>query len=52
MKVLFVFSQLDRKKDASFENLRAYGAFLVTSTLKEGLIQGVTWLVRKDVSVK
>ena len=42
-----VFPNWNHKKDASFENLRAYGAFLVTSTLKEGLIQGVTLVSEK-----
>ena len=45
--IIRVFPNWNRKKDASFENLRAYGAFLVTSTLKEGLIQGVTLVSEK-----
>lgn len=45
--IIRVFPNWNRKKDASFENLRAYGAFLVTSILKEGLIQGVTLVSEK-----
>ncbi len=53
MRVLFVFSQIGIiRRNASLENLRAYGAFLVTSTLKEGLIQGVNLVSEKDVFCK
>ena len=45
--VIRVFPNWNSEKDASFENLRAYGAFLVTSTLKQGKIQGVTVISEK-----
>ena len=45
--VIRVFPNWNHKKDASFENLRAYGAFLVTSTLKKGLIRKVTLISEK-----
>lgn len=37
-----IFPNWNRRKDASFEHLRAYGAFLVSAVLKGGEIQQVT----------
>ncbi len=45
--VIRVFPNWNSKKDASFENLRAYGAFLVSSTLKKGKVQGVAIVSEK-----
>ena len=39
--VVRVFPVWNRTKDASFENLRAYGAFLVSSSLKRGDVEQV-----------
>ena len=45
--VIRVFPNWNRGEDASFENLRAYGAFLVTSAFKQGEVQGVAILSEK-----
>ena len=45
--VIRVFPNWNLEKDASFENLRAYGAFLITAALKQGKIQGVTIMSEK-----
>lgn len=39
--VIRLFPNWNRQKDASFANLRAYGAFLITSSLKNGIVQNV-----------
>ena len=39
--VIRLFPNWNYQKDASFRGLRAYGAFLVTSSLKNGIIQNV-----------
>jgi hypothetical protein len=39
--VLRIFPNWNLQKDASFKNLRAYGAFLVSSRLKNGKIENV-----------
>jgi alpha-L-fucosidase 2 len=39
--VLRIFADWDKNKDAGFDNLRAYGAFLVSSNLKNGHIEYV-----------
>ncbi len=39
--VIRVFPNWNRRKDAAFTNLRAYGAFLVTSSLEKGKVQKV-----------
>lgn len=40
--VLRLFPVWDWDKDAAFENLRAYGAFLVSAELKNGQLTGIT----------
>lgn len=45
--VIRVFPNWNRLKDASFNNLRAYGAFLVSSSLKNGEIESVRLLSEK-----
>ncbi len=39
--IIRVFPVWNKSRDASFENLRAYGAFLVSSDLKDGRVQFV-----------
>ena len=39
--VLRIFPNWVQNKDASFHNLRAYGAFLVSSSLKNGRVEAV-----------
>lgn len=45
--VVRIFPNWNPAKDAFFENLRAYGAFLVSSKLKSGVIESVTLLSEK-----
>jgi len=45
--VIRIFPNWDRSKDASFENLRAYGAFLVSSSISNGKIGPVRILSEK-----
>jgi len=45
--VLRVFPDWPVKTDASFENLRAYGAFLVSSRLKDGVVENLTIVSEK-----
>lgn len=45
--IIRVFPNWNYKENASFEKLRAYGAFLVTSALKQGKVQYVTLLSEK-----
>ena len=40
--ILRIFPNWDRSMNGSFENLRAYGAFLVSSSIKDGVIGPVT----------
>lgn len=42
-----IFPNWNWKKDASFTNLRAYGAFLVSAALKDGALRSVTILSEK-----
>lgn len=37
-----LFPNWNRTKDASFTNLRAYGAFLVSASLKDGAVRNIT----------
>ncbi|MDQ6479416.1 glycosyl hydrolase family 95 catalytic domain-containing protein [Dyadobacter sp. LHD-138] len=43
-QIIRIFPNWNKAKDASFEKLRAYGAFLVSSDLKNGEIRYVTLL--------
>jgi hypothetical protein len=45
--VVRIFPNWNRAKDASFDQLRAYGAFLVSSSLKNGSIEYVRLLSEK-----
>jgi len=45
--VVRIFPNWDHTKDASFEQLRAYGAFLISSSLKNGKVQFVKMLSEK-----
>jgi alpha-L-fucosidase 2 len=45
--VLRVFPVWPKERDASFGNLRAYGAFLVSGTLRSGRVQELTILSEK-----
>lgn len=45
--VVRIFPNWNPKKDASFEKLRAYGAFLVSSSLRKGKIENVIILSEK-----
>jgi hypothetical protein len=45
--VIRIFPDWNPKRDASFETLRAYGAFLVSSSLKNGKIEKVVILSEK-----
>jgi len=45
--ILRVFPCWDRARDASFDRLRAYGAFLVSSRIKDGHVQFVELLSEK-----
>src|SRR5262249_33914099 len=45
--ILRVFPCWERSRDASFEQLRAYGAFLVSSRIKDGRVQFVQLLSEK-----
>lgn len=40
--IIRLFPVWDLKKDVSFENLRAYGAFLISAQLKDGVLTGLT----------
>ena len=48
--VLRIFPNWNRQKDACFTNLRAYGAFLVASNLKDGKIEYVRIVSEKGRS--
>lgn len=45
--VIRLFPNWNRQKDASFSRLRAYGAFLVTSSLKDGTVREVDIISEK-----
>jgi hypothetical protein len=45
--VLRVFPCWDRSRDASFDHLRAYGAFLVSSRIKDGSVDSVRLISEK-----
>jgi alpha-L-fucosidase 2 len=49
--VIRIFPNWDPLKDASFGNLRAYGAFLVSSSLKGGKIGNVTIFSEKGLPI-
>jgi hypothetical protein len=45
--IIRIFPNWDHKKNAGFNNLRAYGAFLISSNLKNGAIEYVNLLSEK-----
>ena len=49
--VVRIFPNWNPKKDASFEKLRAYEAFLVSSSMKNGKIENITILSEKGNQV-
>lgn len=48
--VIRVFPNWEMSRDASFRQLRAYGAFLVSGSLKDGLVQQVELISEKGTS--